>query len=57
MGYTHFEMVQDIEKYGKDTLNDWEVKFVDSVSAMLGRGDRLTKKQADILKRIHEEKV
>lgn len=57
MGYTHFEMIQDIEKYAKDVLNDWELKFVDSVSVMLGRGDRLTKKQADILKRIHEEKV
>jgi hypothetical protein len=56
MGYSHFEMVQDIEKHARN-LDEWETEFIDSVSKQLGDGNSLTKKQADILKRIHEEKI
>lgn len=54
--YSYQELLEDIERHGRN-LTEWEAGFVDSVSKHMGSGKSLSPRQAEILKRIHTEKV
>lgn len=48
-------MLDDLDSIS-DRLTPWEVEFVDSIGRQVEDGRKLSDKQAETLKRIHERK-
>ena len=51
------DWIETIETEASDELNEWESKFVESVSSQLNRYGKLSQRQEEILERIYAEKT
>jgi hypothetical protein len=49
--------VDAIHDEAADSLNEWEMEFIESVSSILASGRQLSQRQEQVLERIYAEKT